>query len=146
MTTRTPLIVIDTNVLISPALLPNSKTAQVLTLALEHFAIAQNEQTWFELESRIQRKRFDKYFDDEGRLRHLVRIAQTMVNVVPVANDRVVPTDADDDKFVRLALYSDAKIIISGDRDLKQVASYKGIEIMSPAAFFERYSELKILA
>lgn len=68
MKTELPYIVIDTNVLISAGLLPQSKSAQVLALAVEHFVIAQNQETWHELETRIARSKFDPYFGDSGRL------------------------------------------------------------------------------
>jgi hypothetical protein len=45
----------------SAGLLPQSKTAQVLALAVEHFVIAQNEDTWHELETRTARPKFDPY-------------------------------------------------------------------------------------
>jgi len=45
MKTKPAFIVIDTNVLISAGLLPQSKTAQVLALAVAHFVIAQNQDT-----------------------------------------------------------------------------------------------------
>jgi uncharacterized protein len=70
-------IVIDTHVLISAGLLPDSKTAQVLALAVAHFVIAQNQETWHELETRIARPKFDHYFGESGRLQHLVKIAQS---------------------------------------------------------------------
>jgi predicted nucleic acid-binding protein len=38
-----------------------------------------------------------------------------------------------------LAIDSGARVLISGDPDLKEVQTYKGIEILSPAQFFERY-------
>lgn len=34
---------------------------------------------------------------------------------------------------------SGAAILISGDSDLKGVRAYKGVEILSPAQFFERF-------
>jgi predicted nucleic acid-binding protein len=70
--TEPAFIVIDTNVIISAGLLPQSKTAQVLALAIEHFVIAQNQATWHELETRIARPKFDRYFGESGRLRRLV--------------------------------------------------------------------------
>ena len=62
MKSKASYIVTDTNVLISAGLLPESKTAQVLALAVEHFVIAQNQDTWRELETRIARPKFDRYF------------------------------------------------------------------------------------
>ena len=136
MKTKSAYIVIDTNVLISAGLLPESKTAQVLALVVEHFVIAQNQATWHELETRIARPKFDRYFDDSGRLRHLVKIAQSIQHFEAVA-DVSVSRDKTDNKFIELAIDSGATILISGDPDLKDVQTYKGIEILSPAQFFE---------
>ena len=132
-----PPIVIDTNVLISAGLLPRSRTAEALAVAVEHFVIAQNEATWSELETRIARPKFDRYFGDDGRLRHLIQIARS-IRMVPPASSDVVSRDSDDDKFIQLALDAGATMLISGDLDLKMVRGYKGIEILSPALFLAR--------
>jgi len=138
MKTKPAFIVIDTNVLISAGLLPQSKTAQVLALAVEHFVIAQNQDTWHELETRIARPKFDRYFGDSGRLRHLVKIAQS-IQGFEVRAAAAASRDKTDDKFIALAIDSGASILISGDPDLKDVQAYEGIEILSPAQFFERF-------
>jgi putative PIN family toxin of toxin-antitoxin system len=138
MKTKPAFIVIDTNVLISAGLLPQSKTAQVLALAVAHFVIAQNQDTWHELETRIARPKFDRYFGDSGRLRHLVKIAQS-IQGFEVRAAASVSRDKTDDKFIALAIDSGASILISGDPDLKEVQAYEGIEILSPAQFFERF-------
>jgi uncharacterized protein len=132
-------IVIDTNVLISAGLLPHSKTAQVLTLAVQHFVIAQNQATWQELESRIAPPKFDRYFGESGSLKHLIKIAQSMV-MFEASAKAAVSRDKTDDKFIELALDSYAKLIISGDPDLLSVKNYQGIEIISPAEFYGRFS------
>ena len=133
-------IVIDTNVLISAGLLPQSKTAQVLAIAVTHFVIAQNQATWHELETRIAKKKFDNYFGENGRLRHLIKIAQS-VQFFQATAEVEVCREATDDKFIELAIDCGAKIIISGDVDLKEIKSYRGIEILSPARFFERFGK-----
>ena len=138
MKSKAPYIVIDTNVLISAGLLPESKTAQVLALAVEHFVIVQNKDTWRELETRIARPKFDRYFGESGRLRHLVAIAQS-IQFFEALTEVSVSRDKTDDKFIALAIDSGATVIISGDSDLKDVQAYKGIEILSPAQFFDRY-------
>jgi predicted nucleic acid-binding protein len=51
-----------------------------------------------------------------------------------------VSRDKTDDKFIELAIVSGATILISGDPDLKGVKAYKGVEILSPAQFFERFN------
>jgi len=137
MKNKPAYIVIDTNVLISAGLLPESRSAQVLTLAVEHFVIAQNQATWHELETRIARPKFDRYFGESGRLRHLVKIAQFIQRFEASANV-AVSRDITDNKFIELALDSGSSIIISGDADLKDVRTYRGVKILSPAQFFER--------
>jgi len=137
-----PPIVIDTNVLISAGLLPRSRTAEALAVAVEHFVIAQNEATWGELETRIARPKFDRYFGEDGRLRHLIQIARS-IRMVPPASSDAVSRDSDDDKFIQLALDAGATMLISGDLDLKMVRGYKGIEILSPALFLERFEVRK---
>ena len=132
-------IVIDTNVLISAALLPQSTTARALTLAVERFVIAQNALTWRELETRIARPKFDRYFAEGARLRHLVRIAQSMQRFEIRAKVKACQ-DQDDDKFVGLALDAQATIIITGDADLAVLKRYQEIDILSPAQFLQKFS------
>ena len=143
MKTDVPYIVIDTNVLISAGLIPNSIIAQVVALAVSQFIVAQNKDTWSELATRIARKKFDRYFGAMGRQRHLVELAKYIEDIPQIANVEV-SRDSDDDKFVSLAIDAGAAIIISGDSDLKDIKKHEGIEILSPAQFFERYSDSSI--
>ena len=130
-------IVIDTNVLISAGLLPQSTTAQALALAVEHFVMAQNQGTRHELETRIARPKFDRYFGEFGRLRHLIKIAQS-VEFIEVTAQAFVSRDKSDDKFLALAIDAGACWVIFGDPDLKDVHVYKGVEVLSPAQFLDR--------
>lgn len=129
---KTAFIVIDTNVLISAAILPKSKTAELLQIVADNFVIAQNESTFAELESRIQREKFDRYFGDNGRIVFLTRLAEVVENF-PIKTKLQISRDADDNKFLELAIDAGAEIIISGDIHLKEISEYQGIKIMSPA-------------
>ena len=133
-------IVVDTNVLISAGLLPQSTTAQALALAVEHFVIAQNQDTWHELETRIARPKFDRYFGEFGRLRHLIKIAQS-VEFFEVTAQASVSRDKSDDKFLALAIDSGACWVISGDPDLKDVQVYESVEVLSPTQFLDRMNQ-----
>ena len=132
-----PCIVIDTNVLISAGLLKHSRSAEALALAVEHFEIAQNAATWHELETRIARPKFDRYFGVDGRLRHLIQIARS-VRKVERSSREAVSRDPSDDKFIQLALDAGATVLISGDLDLTDIRQHQGIDILSPAQFVER--------
>ena len=67
-------------------LLPESTSVKALALAsaLEHFVIAQHQATWHELETRMARPKFDRYFGESGRLWHLVKIAQSNLKEIRV--------------------------------------------------------------
>lgn len=138
MTIKPAYIVIDTNVLISAGLLPHSHTAQVLALAVQHFVIAQNQATWHELATRIAKKKLDRYFGTDGRLRHLTKIAQSIQAFTASAHVDVC-RDPSDNLFIELALDAGAAIIISGDHDLTTLKSYQGVNILTPAAFYAQY-------
>lgn len=50
-----------------------------------------------------------------------------------------VTDDPDDEKFIACAIASKAKIIISGDKHLLKVNGYKGISVIKPKEFLDRY-------
>lgn len=104
-----PVIVVDTNVLISAALLPQSGVSRTLDLAVQNFVIAQNRATWTELTSRIEKPKFDRYFEAGQRLVYLTRLAQLVKMFKAVAKVEV-SRDAGDDKFIALATDSGAKL------------------------------------
>lgn len=134
-------VVIDTNVLISAGLLPNSQTAKVLVVALEHFVLVQNPMTWAELQKKITLPKFDKYFGDDGRLRFLARLAQNAKFLEP-GSTAIECRDPKDNMFLALAVDANAQAIVSGDADLKDMSSYKGIEIYAITQFLNRFAPL----
>jgi len=52
---------------------------------------------------------------------------------------QVIEADPDDDKFLECAVALQSKLIISGDRHLKDLKKYIDIEILSPREFIDRY-------
>lgn len=50
-----------------------------------------------------------------------------------------VSIDPDDDKFLSCALASRTKVIVSGDKHLIAASGYRGIAVVKPRAFIERY-------
>ncbi|WP_198012184.1 putative toxin-antitoxin system toxin component, PIN family [Desulfosarcina sp. BuS5] len=55
-------------------------------------------------------------------------------------NIKVVDDDPDDNKFLECAVALDSKIIISGDKHLKEIKKYIDIEIVPPKEFIDLYS------
>jgi putative PIN family toxin of toxin-antitoxin system len=61
-------VVIDTNVFISALLNPVGTPRKVINIALSQYTILQSEATYQELESRISKKKFDRYLEKPDRL------------------------------------------------------------------------------
>ena len=51
--------------------------------------------------------------------------------------------DPDDNKFIECAVALDSKIVISGDKHLKNIKKYVDIKIMSPREFIDYYNQGK---
>lgn len=47
--------------------------------------------------------------------------------------------DPDDDKFIECAIAGNSKIIVSGDKHLLKVSGFKGITVLKPMEFVDRY-------
>ena len=47
--------------------------------------------------------------------------------------------DPDDDKFIACALSAKVKIVITGDKDLLDLRTYKGIQFLNPGQFFREH-------
>ena len=60
------------------------------------------------------------------------------ISVWPLATPRVVPGDADDDHVIAAAGVGDAEIVVSGDRHLLSMGSYRGIGIVNAAEAVRR--------
>lgn len=127
-------VVIDTGVLVSAAIRPESVPALALEKALLHFEVCVSDETWVELESVLLRSKFDRYTAPdlrqafvEGLRRHV-----TMVIVTQVVTDCPDPKD---NKFLALAEAAEAELLISSDPHLTDMHPWRGIPVMPPAAF-----------
>jgi putative PIN family toxin of toxin-antitoxin system len=67
----------------------------------------------------------------------LLAIEATMVEAEPLSEP--VCTDPDDDKFLACALASKARVICSGDKALLKTSGFRGIEVLTPRRFSEKY-------
>ena len=58
---------------------------------------------------------------------------------------RVVRRDPSDDKFIECAVAGKSRIIVSGDKDLLSIGTYRKITIMTPVQFLESLGEFQKL-
>lgn len=130
--------VFDTNSLISAALLRTSINAKALNRALDIGRIVISEPVLVEFENVIFRKKFDKYFTDEGRLEAITNIETNSIIFFP----KVIVNacrDPKDNMILELAIASSASCIISGDHDLLILNPFIDIPIVSAAEFLELF-------
>ena len=83
---------------------------------------------------------------DEDELEELLAFFSKGFNIIfttktPTIN--AVEADPDDNKFIECAVALNANVIITGDKALGEVKSYKGIKILTPAQFLMDY-DIKI--
>lgn len=131
--------VFDTNALISAALIKNSTNSEALNRALNLGILAVSKSTLQELADVIFRKKFDRYFPNETeRQDTLVNIEINSIIFHPsiIINDC---RDPKDNKYLELAIVSNASCIISGDKDLLVLHPYKSIPIYSASEFLKNF-------
>jgi len=133
--------VIDSNVLISALLSPQSVPAQLVNGLLEQACLVFSRETFAEFETRLWRPKFDRYIDIEQRrrlLHHLAAVTQwTRLPEQPLPK---YSRDPDDDVFIHTALYSQAQWLVSGDKDLLELQTKDWtFEIRSPAQALEKW-------
>lgn len=122
-------IVIDTNVFLS-ALFWNGKPKKVIELALEKKIMGV---TSTEILSELEEKLLKKFKYPENQTNsYLKLIIENFEIVKPKVKVDVVKDDPDDNKIIETALESKAKYIVTGDKHLLNIDSYKKIIILTP--------------
>jgi len=69
----------------------------------------------------------------------LLAVRSDFVLVPPLVE--TVCDDPDDDKFLACAVSAGVACVVSGDRHLLKASGYRGIEVLRPRAFVERFLE-----
>ena len=95
-------LVIDTGVLVSAAIRPESVPALALEKALLHFEVCASDETWAELETVLLCAKFDRYATAEVRCAFIAGLRQR-VKFIPVNHAVTDCPDPKDNKFLALA-------------------------------------------
>ena len=135
---RAERVVLDTNVLISAALIPSGMPRRVVdSIFTANGVLLFSDETFAELRTRLLRTKFDRYVSSQGRAVYLARV-RAVAEWVGIAGARLGCRDPDDDKVLEVALMGAADCIVTGDQDLLELASFHGLPILTPASFLER--------
>ncbi len=129
-------IILDTNIIISALCFPFSKPRKVFDLSRRKGEILVSIQTLNELETVLMRPKFDKYIDRDLRLAFLNEYSKN-VTLIESTKEVTGCRDEKDNKYLSLAVSSEADYIISGDKDLLVLDPYQSTRIISPDQFIE---------
>lgn len=129
-----PCIIFDTNALISALMYPASVSANTLIEAVKQFQLVASDATWSELETVSARKKFATYWTEHDRLIFLANLA-SMTDLHVTQSVIETCMDKTDNKFLELAVDTNAVVIISGDAHLRTVHPFRHISIISPGEF-----------
>jgi predicted nucleic acid-binding protein len=116
-------LVLDTNVVLSGLLFPDSIPSRAL-LKAQSCTVLASEATCLELAEVMGRSRFDRYIEREVRRQ--------------IADAYARACDPKDDKFLEVAVHGRADLIVTGDRDLLDLHPFHEILILTPAQYLER--------
>ena len=132
-------VVLDTNVLVSAFLFPGGTPEAVYRAALEgRIQLVTSRPLLAEL-GQVLATNFG--WEDRWVEEAVAQVARIGVVVEPRETVAVVAGDPPDDRVLEAAAAGGAEFIVSGDRHLLRLGSWRGIEVLDPAAFLRRGSE-----
>ena len=130
-------IVLDTNIVVS-AFLWGGKPQQLIAQAIEKGVILVTTRDIFqEIEKTISKPKFDGQFRLIGKTRLEIarEYAALTTQVPPTAVLAGTVRDVKDEMILAAAIGGRADYIVSGDKDLTDLAAYEGIRILTPTQF-----------
>lgn len=130
-------VVLDTNVLISGLLSAASTPAQAVERAISDGQLVASAETLLELMTKLLSPKFDRYVARERRDALLLRLAP-LIEIVEVVQVVRASRDPKDDKFLEVAVNGRADVVVTGDGDLLALNPFRGIAVLSPAAYVAR--------
>jgi putative PIN family toxin of toxin-antitoxin system len=129
--------VLDTNILVSAFNFPGGAPETVYRLALEDRI---ESVTSLPLLAELGRVLAEKFEWDPSRVEEAVaQVAEAATVVHPQERVRVVREDPADDRVLEAAVAGAAEVIVSGDRHLLRLRSWRGIRIVKAAAFLSEF-------
>ena len=137
MRTRKKRIVVDTNVLISGLLIPDSVPDKAVKRATDQGTLLVSDDTLEELATILSRTKFDRYVSLEDRKTFIMLLGRISDRVAIVRRIQTC-RDPTDDKFLELAVNGDTDLIISGDEDLLTMHPFMDIFMLSPADYLQQ--------
>lgn len=127
-------LVLDTNVLISALIAPHGIPAQIMA-HLHRFDLLLTKEIVAEVERVLHYPRIQRRYTLNERMisEYLEHLRAVGLIIEPSPAPPILASDPSDDKFLICALFGGADAIVSGDHHLRDLGTFAGIPIASPA-------------
>ena len=135
---KNKLFVLDTNTLISSSLFRNSIPREAERKANQIGKILASTATYDEFVEVLLRSKFDKYISTGTRLDILLEFKQLAL-FIKISETITACRDPKDDKFLELAVSSNASCMITGDNDLLILHPFRNIPILNAVDFINNF-------
>ncbi|MHC5612579.1 MAG: putative toxin-antitoxin system toxin component, PIN family [Nostoc sp.] len=130
---KTIKIIIDTNLWISFLIGKELKQLQKL-LVEETIQVVVSEEILEEIMLVTQRPKLQKYFPP-NKVDELIQILRTIGLFINILSEVYLCRDAKDNYLLALAKDSDANFLLTGDKDLLEIAKFENTEIVTYQEF-----------
>lgn len=136
-------VVFDSSTLVGAALRIGSIPHQALLKALRFCNLCASTETLTEIEEVINRSKFDHYIN-RGERQEFIANLRRRASIFVLQNAGTITIDPPcrdpkDNQFLALAQVAEADVLVSSDEDLLVLHPWRGIPILTPAKFLERF-------
>ena len=135
--------VLDTNVIVSGVISKKGPSAQLMVAWAEHvFDLVTSDAIISEIQRVLSEPRLKNVFNitDERFVELVEALREDSILVAGAVHDIQggVSSDPSDEIFLAAGLDGNADVVVSGDKDLLGIESFRGIVILTPRQFLDR--------
>ena len=127
-------VVLDTNILIS-AIAFGGKSEEVLNLVLDEKIIAVSSPVLLAEFQEVYKKKFPLKFAD---LELTLESIEEIFKIIRPNKSLKIVRDEDDNRVLETAVEGKCDYIITGDRELLQLGTFRNIKILTPDQFLKK--------
>jgi len=131
---RPERVVLDTNIILSGVIFRGSNPFRAVVRAFERGEVLSSSATRNELREVVRRQKFERYVPLEQRIHEVEELIEDMEPVL-ILEKLQICVDPKDDMLVELAVNGKADFIVTGDDDLLRLNPFRGIAVITPAAY-----------
>ena len=138
-------VVIDTNVIVSALIKPNSNPETIINLLLKHkaFTLCTTEEIIDEYIKVFQYKKLKKYLPNK-KVKLFLKQLTLKSHILKQTSDIPELNDKDDTKFLACAVYAKANYLVTGNIKDFPKGKYKNVAIVTPTEFLHRFVDLNV--